>query len=308
MRLTCRFGWRPVLVALLFTVVSVARAEIFRLASYNVENYIDEATDSRRAKSPESKAKVKENLLALRPDVVAFQEMGRESALKELQGALKAGGLDLPYLEHVKGWDTNIFVALLSRFPILESRSHTNESFLLNGRRMRVGRGFAEVDIKVSDNYTFTLFAAHLKSKRTVAEADESEIRLEEARLLRERVTARLTANPQAHVAVLGDFNDHKDSPSTRAVIGRGKLKLVDTRPAEQNGDNQPNENPAWEPRNITWTHHYGKEDTYSRIDFILISPGMAQNWLTNKTQVLTAANWGVASDHRPIVASFDVP
>ncbi len=289
-------------------LLSAASAEVLRLASYNVENYVDEATGTRRPKPESAKLKVKENILALKPDVIALQEMGRESALRELQASLKAGGLDLPYVEHVKGWDTNIFVAVLSRFPIVERRSHTNESFLLNGRRFQVSRGFAEVDIKVSDNYTFTLFTAHLKSKRAVAEADEAELRLEEARLLREKITARLESNPNARIAVLGDFNDHKDSTSTRAVIGRGKFKLIDTRPAEPNGDNQPNENPAWEPRNITWTHYYGKEDVYSRIDFLLISPAMAQGWQTNKTQILAVPNWGVASDHRPIMATFELP
>jgi endonuclease/exonuclease/phosphatase family metal-dependent hydrolase len=294
-------------VALLLLLPN-ASAEVLRLASYNVENYVDEATGTRRPKSAAAKAKVKENILALKPDVVALQEMGRESALRELQTSLKSGGLDLPYLEHVKGWDTNIFVAVLSRFPIVERRSHTNESFLLNGRRFQVSRGFAEVEIKVSDKSTFTLFTAHLKSKRAVAEADEAELRLEEARLLRAKITARLEANPGARIAVLGDFNDNKDSASTRAVIGRGKFKLIDTRPAELNGDNQPNENPAWEPRNITWTHHFGKEDSYSRIDFLLISPAMAQGWQTNKTQVLAVPNWGVASDHRPIMATFELP
>jgi len=97
-----------------------------------------------------------------------------------------------------------------------------------------------------------------------------------------------------------------KDSASTKAVIGRGKLKLVDTRPAERNGDNAPSPNPAWEPRNVTWTHYYGKEDTYSRIDFLLISPGLAREWVTNETYVLTLPNWGVGSDHRPIMATFE--
>ena len=47
-----------------------------------------------------------------------------------------------------------------------------------------------------------------------------------------------------------------KDSASTKAVIGRGKAKLVDTRPAERNGDNAPDR----EPRNVAWTHYYGKK------------------------------------------------
>ena len=283
-----------------------AAAEAFRVATYNVEGYLDQATQTRSAKSVEAKAKIRESLRALKPDVLALQEMGGTNALLELRDSLKAEGLDLPYWEHITGFDTNIHVAILSKFPIIARRPHTDDSFLLSGRRFRVSRGFAEVDIQVNTNYSFTLMTAHLKSKRAVAQADETELRLEEAKLLREKVDAILSANPNANLVVLGDFNDTKDSASTKAVIGRGKRKLVDTRPAERNGDNAPSPNPAWEPRNVTWTHHYGKEDTYSRIDFLLISPGLAREWLTNETYVLALPNWGVGSDHRPLVATFE--
>jgi endonuclease/exonuclease/phosphatase family metal-dependent hydrolase len=290
--------------SLLFCL-GATQAAPFRVATYNLENYLDVATDSRKIKLPESRAKNRESILALKPDVLAVQEIGEVSALKELQASLKGDGLDLPYSAHIRGVDTNIFVAVLSRFPILQNRSHTNENFLLNGRRHRVSRGFAELDLQVSSNFVLTVFTAHLKSKRAVIEGDEAELRLEEAKLLREKIDARLAANPTANIVVVGDFNDTKDSTSTRAVIGRGKTKLVDTRPAERNGDNQPNPNPAWEPRNITWTHYYGKEDSYSRIDYILASPALAQRWSTNDTYVLTLPNWAVGSDHRPIVAAF---
>jgi endonuclease/exonuclease/phosphatase family metal-dependent hydrolase len=232
--------------------------------------------------------------------------MGSTNALLELRDTLKAEGLDLPYWEHVAGFDTNIFVAVLSRFPFTARRPHTKDSFLLNGRRFRTSRGFAEVDIQVNANYSLTLIAAHLKSKRAIAEADEAELRLEEAKLLREKIDARFAADPGANLVVLGDFNDTKDSPSTRAVIGRGRHKLVDTRPAERNGDNTPSSNPAWDPRNVTWTHYYGKEDSYSRIDFLLISPGLAREWVAKETYILTLPNWGVGSDHRPIMATFE--
>lgn len=294
-------------VGLLLLATAAGTAETFRIATYNLNNYLDQTTESRReVKSAAAKAKIRESLKASKPDVIAFQEMGGVSALRELQASLKADGLDLPHWEHVTGFDTNIHVALLSKFPITARRPHTNDSFLLSGRRFRVSRGFLEVDLKVNDQYSFTLLAAHLKSRRPVPEADEAELRLEEAKLLREKIEARLTANPNANLVVLGDFNNTKDSPSTKALIGRGKTKLLDTRPAERNGDNLPNPNPAWEPMNITWTHYYGKEDSYSRIDYILLSPGLAREWIKAETYIPTIPNWGLGSDHRPLVATFE--
>jgi endonuclease/exonuclease/phosphatase family metal-dependent hydrolase len=139
-----------------------------------------------------------------------------------------------------------------------------------------------------------------------VAEADEAELREQEAAILRQKIDARLRASPDANLIVLGDFNDTKDSQSTRALIGRGNGGLIDTRPAERNGDNQPNPNPRFEPRNITWTHYYGKEDSYSRVDYILLSPGLAREWIKAETYIPTIPNWGLGSDHRPLVAAFE--
>ena len=278
--------------------------ETFRVATYNLENYLDEPTQTRFAKSAESKARISDSILELKPDVIALQEIGTVKALEELRTAIKAGGLDLPYWEHVAGADTNVHVAILSRFPFTAKRPRTNDNFLLNGRRLRVSRGFGEVDVQVNKNYSFTLITAHLKSKRPVPQADEVEIRLEEAKLLREEIDSRFELDPNVNLVVLGDFNDTRDSPSTKAVIGRGRRKLLDTRPAEREGDSDADA--SEEARKITWTHYYSKEDTYARIDYILLSPGMAREWVRNGTYVLRMRDWGIASDHRPVVATFE--
>jgi endonuclease/exonuclease/phosphatase family metal-dependent hydrolase len=283
-----------------------AYPETFRVATYNLEGYLDAPVKGRVMKTPEARAKVRECICALHPEVLALQEMGGVSALEELRASLKADGLDYPYAEHVSGFDTNIHVAILSRFPFTARRPHTNDNFLLSGRRFRVSRGFGEVDIRVNSQYCFTLITAHLKSKRVAAQADETELRLEEAKLLREKIDACLTANPEANLIVLGDFNDSRDAPSTRVILGKGRQQLVDTRPAERNGDDAPGGKSPRELRNVTWTHFYAAEDTYSRIDFILLSRGMAREWLPAETYVLTLPNWGLASDHRPIVATFE--
>jgi endonuclease/exonuclease/phosphatase family metal-dependent hydrolase len=294
-----------VALATLISSCALPAADLFRVATYNLENYLESPLGTRPAKSPEGKAKIRESLRASRADVVALQEVGGTNALQELRASLKAEGLDYPFWEHVPGWDTNIQVAVLSRFPITARRPHTNDSFLLFGRRFRVSRGFAEVDIKVNDRYSFTLLTTHLKSRRPVPEADEAELREQEALLLREKIDARLAANPNANLIVLGDLNNPHDSKSTRAVIGRGRHALIDARPAERNGDNQPNPNPRYEPRHVTWTYHYGKEDSYQRIDYILFSRAMAREWNKDETYVVALPNWGIGSDHRPVVAGF---
>jgi endonuclease/exonuclease/phosphatase family metal-dependent hydrolase len=292
-------------LASLTCLAAVQAAEPIRIASYNLENYLLQAVGTRPAKSEAARAKIRENLKAISPDVLAVIEMGDAASFAEFRQSLKSAGLDYPHTEYVRGWDTNIHVAVLSKFPFTARRSHTNETYLLGGRRLSVSRGIADVEITVNDRYKFTLLAVHLKSRRTVADANEGEMRLEEAKILRRIIDERLAANPKENLVVVGDFNDVYDSPSVKAIVGRGATELWDTRPAERNGDNLPNTNPRWFPRNVTWTHYYGKEDTYSRIDYIMLSPGMKAELVADGTYVLTTANWGLASDHRPVVATF---
>ena len=57
--------------------------------------------------------------------------------------------------------------------------------------------------------------------------------------------------------------------------------------------------------RRITWTSFFQKEDSYSRFDYLLAGPGMARELDRQGTYVYVTADWGVASDHRPVVARF---
>lgn len=298
----------PVLAAatlVVYLAPTFASGESFRVASYNVEGYLEASVPGRPAKSAESKAQIRESIRALKPDVLALQEIGNLAALLELQASLKAEGLDLPQWDFVSGSDTNIHVAVLSRFEFIARHPYTNLSFLLGTRRHHVSRGFSETELRVNTNYSFTLIAAHLKSRRSVPQAEESELRLEEAKLLRGIIDLHLKTNPEGNLVVLGDLNDTRDSAPIKAIIGRGKTKLLDTRPTER--EVQPNSQPPQrsELRTVSWTHYFSKEDTYSRIDYILLSPGMAREWSASGTFVLAQPNWGMGSDHRPVVAEF---
>lgn len=298
--------WPCLAIFVLATPCHSAFAEIIHIATYNLENYLDQPTESRsHVKSAEAKAKIRESIKAMNPDVIALEEMGDTNALLELRASLQAEGQNFPYWEHVQGFDTSIHVAVLSKLPIVARRPHTNDCFLLDGHRMQVKRGFAEVDIQAATNFRFTFIVGHLKSKLPTPESDEAEERLGEARVLRDIVDALLAREPEAKFVVLGDFNDTRDSAPMRELIGRGKRKLFDTRPAERNGDTTRAEPPYYEPRDVAWTYFYGKEDEYSRIDYILLSPALKRNWLANETYIPAIPNWGVASDHRPVMAGF---
>ncbi len=292
-------------LVLAFPLVGIRAADSpplrVRVATYNVENYVLAATDSRGAKTEASKAKVAAVLHAAHADIVALQELGGPAALEDIRTRTRALGLDYPHFAWVQGFDTNIQVGLLSRFPISAQRPHTNDTYLLGGRRFRVSRGILEAEIRIPPEYPLTVFTTHLKSRRTVAEADEAEMRLAEARILREKIDARLRLSPGANIVVLGDFNDTKDTPPIRTLIGRGRDALVDTRPSEDNGDTGFTPNPRWEPRTVTWTHYYGKEDSYSRIDYLLLHPNAAREWIAAESRLVVVPDWGLASDHRPV-------
>lgn len=289
------------LLLLLLAQLGNAAEPTIRVATYNVESYLDQPSGNRKAKSAEAKAKVCENIAAIKPDVIALEEMGTTNALVELQGSLKTAGVNLPFWEHVSGHDTNIHVAVLSKFPIVARRPHTNDAFLLGSHRHFVSRGFGEVEIEVTPKYRLTLIVAHLKSRLAVGNADEAEQRLQEAILLRQLVDSRLAANPELNLVVLGDFNDVRDSAPVKTIIGNGANPLFDLRPAER--PHTPHV--GSDEHAVTWTYHYAKEDVYSRIDYILASRGVSHEWLNEDTYVFSAPEWGVASDHRPVVADF---
>jgi endonuclease/exonuclease/phosphatase family metal-dependent hydrolase len=294
-------------LAFLFAVQCASQAaDRIRVATYNVENYVLASTSQRTAKPEASRAKVAAILGSLEADIVALQEVSGQAALQDMLNRLRASGLVYSHWEHVHGWDTNVQVALISRHPIRARRPHTKDTFLLSGRRFHVSRGILEVDVQVRPDYVLTVFTAHLKSRRVIPEASEAELRLAEARILREKIEERLAANPRANVVVLGDFNDTKDSLPVRTLLGRGRHRLMDTRPAEKNGDTGHTPDPAWQPRTVTWTHYYGKEDTYGRIDYVLLHPNTAREWVRGDSYLPAIPDWGLASDHRPLIVTLE--
>ena len=63
---------------------------------------------------------------------------------------------------------------------------------------------------------------------------------------------------------------------------------------------------PYYEARNVSWTYFYGKTDSYERIDYILVSCSLDKSLVKENTYIPSISNWGIGSDHWPIVAEFE--
>jgi hypothetical protein len=108
---------------LLFILIAASglKAEVVRVATYNVRNYLEvnRWADGRYRpnfpKPEEEKQALRAVILSVRPDILVIQEMGTGPYLEELQADLKEEGLDLPFAYVAEGADEDRHVALLSR-------------------------------------------------------------------------------------------------------------------------------------------------------------------------------------------------
>ncbi len=280
--------------------------ETFTLVTYNLQNYLLKPLPSRAAKPVDRRERVVEILGSLEPDVLVVQEIGGAGALEDLADRLAAAGVRLPHRELAWGADPAIAVAVLSRFPFVSRRLHTNDTILAEGRLLRTSRGFVEVEFEAPEGLRVTLLAAHLKSKRETGWPSEALIREAEARALRHHVDALLERDPGARIIVAGDLNDHQDSRPLRLLKSRGPRALLDLRPGERRGGDPANRTHNADA--ATWTHHYAKEDSYGRFDYILVSPALRRHWRPEGSFVADVPGGSRASDHRPVVALFGTP
>ncbi len=279
----------------------------FTVGTYNLEKYKFEETADFKAKSE----KIVETIQRMNADVVGLVEMGDKDSLNYLTKELKKKNASYPYVEWMPSNDTNLNLAVLSRYPLKQTVHHKKDRYSLNQKMYTLKRGVLETHVQVTDDYTFTVLLTHLKSQVEVKYADQAEIRLKEAQLIREKIIdPMLEKNSKEDFILMGDMNDNYNNMPIQTLIGTRTAhpRMVDSRPIEPNGDTLPENRTRGRFRSVAWTHFYSTEDSYSRLDYILYSPGMRDQFQAERSEVVVVPNWGTASDHRPIKASFSVP
>jgi endonuclease/exonuclease/phosphatase family metal-dependent hydrolase len=282
-------------VSLLWVLV----AQALTVATYNVENYtianrmVDGVYREAYPKPEKERAALRQVIAAVAPDVLAVCEMGTQPFLDDFQRELKQAGLDYPHAVVLQAADADRHVAVLSKVPFKEVKRHGDLPYTYFDKIERVKRGALEV-IFATDQGDVSVFVLHLKSKYTERKDDpESALqRALEAETVRDLILTRFPDPAAAKFLVCGDWNDTRGTRGVRALQKRGETVIGELLPAT-------------DTRGEAWTHYFRREDLYSRIDYLMVSPALKPFVLDGRARIFDGPATVDASDHRPVVAEL---
>ena len=284
--------------------VTLSRAEPLTVATYNIENYtladrqVDGVHRKEYPKPEDEKAALRVVIRRMNADVLALQEVGGAAFLTELQRDLKREGTDYPYAVAMDaGDDKDRMTAVLSKRPLVAVTKHADLAFKYFDGIRKVKRGLLEVRVAGDGAGAgdLTFFVVHLKSRYTERTDDPNGAlqRAGEAVAVRDRVLKVFPEPATARFLILGDFNDNRTSRPLRAMLVRGDSVISTWLPAA-------------DARGEVWSHFFRKEDSYSRVDHVLVSPGLWPRVRGAVGRIEDGVGVDKASDHRPVVVVIE--
>jgi endonuclease/exonuclease/phosphatase family metal-dependent hydrolase len=262
-----------------------------RVVAYNLYNYLDRS--QAQIRSPESRETLLRALAALKADVAVLAETGGEAAVAEIRDELAARGQSYAFSTVVPGYDQERRIGVLARTAPAQTTYVTDATYRLRDRDVPVQRGFGHFVFAGPGGYRLHLVAAHLKSK-AFDPLGQTDMRRYEARLLRYLVDDILKEEPEANVLLVGDLNDTPESSPISTLCNRRSnppKQLYDLRPVDRFG--------------LCWTHCWEEADTYSRIDYAMVSHHLLPEVDLASTEIPSFPEWALASDHRPLVITL---
>ena len=279
---------------------SAREGGVVRVATFNILNYLsmDRRVEDRfRPDYPKpeiEKDGVRQVIRSVSPDVLALQELGPAPYLEELRQDLAHEGLSYSHHYILEAADPERLIAVLSRLPFGRVTAHPEVGFNYLGEKKLVKRGVFEIAFG-EDGWGWTLFVVHLKSRFTDRPDDPmSELRRTlETRAVRDLILERFPDPSNARFIIAGDLNDTTGSRAVAALLFRGRHEISRLLPT---GDS----------RGETWTHRFLPEDSYSRVDFLLVSPAMHGGVAGGAAHVYDGPGTLLGSDHRLVYLDFD--
>jgi endonuclease/exonuclease/phosphatase family metal-dependent hydrolase len=284
------------------------QANSLRLATYNIRNLFDgiqnPGKEAEKPKPTKELVALGQSMHDINADVLGFQEVESKEVLSQFRDKYLA---DMGYREVVliEGNDTRgIDVALFSRYPVTNVKSHKDVRFPVAGEPQPVGfsRDLLQVRIQGPNNYAFTVFVAHLKSHHGGAPAD---VRREaEARAAQQIIGAFQKANPRENFVVMGDFNDAPNAKPVQPLVNPQVSGLGLTDVIMKDLGNGPE----------VYTYH--PKQYRSRIDYLLLSPSMMNEYVPKSVSLYKPFKQGDqwqklyfydASDHIPVTLDLNI-
>ncbi|HVW84064.1 MAG TPA: endonuclease/exonuclease/phosphatase family protein [Bryobacteraceae bacterium] len=294
---------RSVVLGVLGFVAAAAAtsAETLSIATYNVGNYgpagrmTDDGYRPAYPKPEREKRALRQVIRALDADVLFLQEMGPQPYLDELQRDLRDEGCIYPHAFLAEANDAERHVAVLSKRPLSGVRTLANLEFSYLGARSPVKRGLVVATVRTTAG-DIALFGFHLKSRLTERPDDplSAHRRLQEAVAIRDEVLRRFPNPASARFVLIGDCNDSKASKAVERLQKRGKTVIALLLPAS-------------DPAGECWTYSYRREDSYQRVDHILVSPALRDAIAGGGARILAGPDVAEASDHRPVVIRLNL-
>lgn len=271
------------------------------VATYNVENYgpanrlTEEGYRQDYPKPETEKRALRQVIRALHADVLVLQEIGGAPYLEELRRDLRAEGLDYPESAVIEADDPDRKVAVLSRCRLASVIRHRDLTLPYRGGRVPVKRGLLEVKV-AAGGVEVTIFAVHLKSRFTDFPDDpqSAQRRAGEAAAIRDRVLARFPDPAAARFLILGDCNDSRASRPLQRLMRRGGTEIAVWLPAADS-------------RGEAWTHCWAKEESYTHVDHVLVSPALGPAVRDGAARIPDGPGVREASDHRPVAVTLDL-
>ena len=268
-----------------------------RVMTLNLEDWatLDRDGDGTAAegKPAEERAALAGLAAAVDADVLVVQGVGGAEAWEQLQLDLEAAGVRYRFAEHLEMEGETVHQGVLSRLPIVERNPHTEERYTIGPRRFKVKHGIVDVTLDAGGGERLRVMGVDLKDKSYDA-FGQTEMRRNEARLLNNQVRSILGRDLWAKLVVAGSFHDTPDSAAVKDVIEyryKGQRLLEDVRPLDMQGN-------AWTGR--------GENDTYERVDYLLVSPAAAKAVVREGTFIpLGSAEAARASGHRALVVTL---
>lgn len=213
-----------------------------------------------RIQDEESKKITGAAIRKVNADVICMQEVESLPVLDRFN-SFYLGGMKYAHRAVFDSFDPRqIDVAVLSRYPITSLRSHREER-TQDGSAFLFSRDCLEIEVNVGGT-PLLLYANHFKSMMGGRDATRAR-RLVQAERVAAIVDARWKKSRyQGNFVVLGDLNDYpEDKTSLGALLGHKGLDNVLTRLPEAE----------------RWTHYYAGGNSYSQLDYLLLSASLAK-------------------------------